>query len=133
MGTTPVIAKLERKQSHLVRLELDGYQPYETTLTKSVSGWVWGNLVFGGPGASHRMERFRLVGRCRHIGTGTSSPNGGPAAVDDVPLDASVQKCQSCSRSLVLRGPSEPDWQFCTEGIGGRHPAGRVSPNLPGA
>lgn len=29
-------------------IRLAGYQPYETTLTKSVSGWVWGNLVFGG-------------------------------------------------------------------------------------
>lgn len=48
VGATPVVAKLERKQSHLVRLELDGYQPFETTLTKSVSGWVWGNIVFGG-------------------------------------------------------------------------------------
>lgn len=48
VGSTPVIAKLARKQSHLVRIELDGYQPFETTLTKSVSGWVWGNIVFGG-------------------------------------------------------------------------------------
>lgn len=48
MGSTPIIAKLSRKKPHVVRLELDGYQPYETTLTKSVSGWVWGNLVFGG-------------------------------------------------------------------------------------
>ncbi|MDR8394547.1 PEGA domain-containing protein [Aliifodinibius sp. S!AR15-10] len=47
-GTTPVNIKLERKKSHTVSLELAGYQPYETTLTKSVSGWVWGNIVFGG-------------------------------------------------------------------------------------
>jgi hypothetical protein len=47
-GVTPVNVKLKRKDSHTVRLELAGYQPYETTLTKSVSGWVWGNIVFGG-------------------------------------------------------------------------------------
>jgi hypothetical protein len=47
-GTTPTVVSLSRKDTHLVRIELSGYQPYETTLTRSVSGWVWGNLVFGG-------------------------------------------------------------------------------------
>ena len=31
-----------------MRMELAGYQPYETTVTHSVSGWVWGNIVIGG-------------------------------------------------------------------------------------
>jgi hypothetical protein len=48
LGVTPVVAKLSRKNNHIVRIEMDGFQPYETTLTKKVSGWVWGNLVFGG-------------------------------------------------------------------------------------
>ena len=47
-GQTPVVAKLSRKDNHIVRLELDGYAPAEMTLTRSVSGWVWGNVVFGG-------------------------------------------------------------------------------------
>ena len=47
-GTTPIVAKLTRKDNHIVRIELAGYQPYETTVTHSVSGWVWGNIVFGG-------------------------------------------------------------------------------------
>ena len=47
-GITPFVAKLSRKGDHIIRLELDGYQPTEVRLTKSVSGWVWGNLVFGG-------------------------------------------------------------------------------------
>lgn len=47
-GNTPVIAKLTRKDNHYVRIEMPGCQPYETTLTRSVSGWVWGNIVFGG-------------------------------------------------------------------------------------
>src|SRR5699024_1078949 len=25
-----------------------GYMPFEATFTRSVSGWVWGNIVFGG-------------------------------------------------------------------------------------
>ena len=31
-----------------MRVELSGYQPFDMTLTRSVSGWVWGNIVFGG-------------------------------------------------------------------------------------
>lgn len=47
-GTTPVVVDLKRKESHMIRIELDGYETYETTLTRKVSGWVWGNIVFGG-------------------------------------------------------------------------------------
>lgn len=47
-GTTPVVAKLSRKDNHTVKLEMPGYAPHEMVLTKSVSGWVWGNIVFGG-------------------------------------------------------------------------------------
>jgi hypothetical protein len=45
---TPYVAKLSRKDNHIVKLTMDGYAPAELTLTKSVSGWVWGNIVFGG-------------------------------------------------------------------------------------
>lgn len=48
VGVTPMIAQLERKKSHVVRIIAPGYQPYEIPITKSVSGWVAGNLVFGG-------------------------------------------------------------------------------------
>ena len=47
-ATTPAIIKLSRKDNHVVKIELDGYLPYEATLTRSVSGWVWGNIVIGG-------------------------------------------------------------------------------------
>jgi len=48
MGTTPATVRLSRKDNHVVRLELAGYQPYEMALSRKTSGWVWGNLVFGG-------------------------------------------------------------------------------------
>lgn len=48
VGNTPVNAKLTRKDSHIISIEMPGYQPYETTFTRGVSGWVWGNIVFGG-------------------------------------------------------------------------------------
>jgi hypothetical protein len=48
VGNTPVVAKLTRKDKHVVRIELEGYSPFETTLDRRTSGWVWGNIVFGG-------------------------------------------------------------------------------------
>ena len=48
MGNTPMILDLKRKNSYMVRFELPGYQTYETNLTRKTSGWVWGNIVFGG-------------------------------------------------------------------------------------
>jgi hypothetical protein len=47
-GVTPVVSKLKRKENHTVKIQLAGYQPFETTLTHSVSGWVWGNIAIGG-------------------------------------------------------------------------------------
>jgi len=47
-GTTPVFSKLRRKDNHVVRISLPGYQPMDLTLTSSVSGWVWGNVAIGG-------------------------------------------------------------------------------------
>jgi len=47
-GQTPYVAKLSRKDNHIIHITADGYQPADLTLTRSVSGWVWGNLLFGG-------------------------------------------------------------------------------------
>jgi len=47
-GRTPTIASLKRGDNHIVKIELEGYRPYEMAITKKVSGWVWGNVLFGG-------------------------------------------------------------------------------------
>ena len=47
-GKTPVIAKLSRKIDHIIAIDLEGYEPYEITLTRKVDSWVIGNIVFGG-------------------------------------------------------------------------------------
>ena len=47
-GRTPITIELERDEDHTVRITLPGYYPYSATLTHSVSGWVWGNLLMGG-------------------------------------------------------------------------------------
>jgi hypothetical protein len=48
MGPTPVATKLSRKDKHTIRITMDGYQPFELITTRKTSGWIWGNIVFGG-------------------------------------------------------------------------------------
>jgi len=48
VGKTPFKTKLKRKQNHLVRLELEGYQPYEIELKRKFNGWIIGNAMVGG-------------------------------------------------------------------------------------
>lgn len=47
-GMTPCNLLLKRDESHTVTIEKEGYQPASATLSKSVSGWVWGNVLIGG-------------------------------------------------------------------------------------
>jgi len=47
-GTTPVTVELRRKDKHIIKITMDGYQPFELSTSRSTSGWVWGNIVFGG-------------------------------------------------------------------------------------
>ena len=47
-GLTPVTANLSRKDNHTIKITLAGYQPFEMNLGHHVSGWVWGNIIFGG-------------------------------------------------------------------------------------
>lgn len=48
VATTPYAANLKRKDKHSLKIELDGYLPYELAMSRGTSGWVWGNIVFGG-------------------------------------------------------------------------------------
>jgi hypothetical protein len=48
VGKTPFEIKLARKSQHSVMLKLDGYQTYETKLTKKFNGWYIGNILIGG-------------------------------------------------------------------------------------
>lgn len=48
IGTTPVSAELTRKDEHVVRISLEGYTTATLTLQRKTSGYVWGNIFFGG-------------------------------------------------------------------------------------
>lgn len=47
-GSTPLLVNLQRKESHRVSIELDGYQTFETYFIRDTSDWVWGNIALGG-------------------------------------------------------------------------------------
>jgi len=47
-GMTPVTVELSRKDHHTVQINLNGFMPYETKLTRKADGWIAGNIVFGG-------------------------------------------------------------------------------------
>ena len=99
IGFTPVIVELTRCNNHIVRIELEGYQPYEVVLTRGVSGWVVGNLVFGGL-----------------IGIAIDAISGGIFVLTPEQVQAhlradnvSFSPSPECSVSVVLE--AHPEWQ----------------------
>lgn len=45
IGETPMRAVLHRGKNHTLRMELPGYKPFETVLTRRLDGWVFGNII----------------------------------------------------------------------------------------
>lgn len=92
-GNTPVVLKLARKDNHIVRMELDGYQPFEATLTRGTSGWVWGNIVFGGviglavdamSGGLYKINENQVAGTMLPANAGAASSSKRGASIDEV-------------------------------------------------
>lgn len=48
VGNTPIVVEMSRRDNHIIRLELEGYEPYEATFSRQLSGWGFGNILFGG-------------------------------------------------------------------------------------
>lgn len=46
--TTPAVIDLGSSQPRTLRVELDGYRPYEVQIERKVSGWFWANILFNG-------------------------------------------------------------------------------------
>ena len=47
---SPATVKVPRGQGNFVlTIEKDGYDPIEMTLSESADGWLWGNILTGGP------------------------------------------------------------------------------------
>jgi len=45
---TPATIAIPRKTAHSLEISLDGFHPFQIQLQRGTSGWVWGNIVFGG-------------------------------------------------------------------------------------
>jgi hypothetical protein len=48
-GMTPATVPLERKFEYVLSVMMDGYEPATVILENGLNGWIWGNLLFGGP------------------------------------------------------------------------------------
>lgn len=48
VGKTPFEIKLKRKSEYSIMIKLEGYQTYETKLTRKFNAWYIGNILFGG-------------------------------------------------------------------------------------
>ena len=46
--TSPASIELRRNQNYVGTAEYPGYETASFSISKKVSGWVWGNIVFGG-------------------------------------------------------------------------------------
>ena len=45
LGQTPMGAVLSRGKNHHLKMELPGYKPFETELTRKLDGWAFGNIL----------------------------------------------------------------------------------------
>lgn len=49
-GNAPILLDLPTdEKTYTIRVEAKGYIPYTEVLQRKASGWVWGNIVLGGP------------------------------------------------------------------------------------
>ena len=46
-GTSPQMVNVDRGKNHVVKFQLDGYEIYETQVTRKISFWFWGNALNG--------------------------------------------------------------------------------------
>lgn len=100
LGKTPVVAKLKRRDTHSIAVAMDGYQTFELTTTRSTSGWVWGNIVFGG-----------LIGLAVDFST------GGAYKIDPAQVSADLSRAHAGATFtdgtlyVVLVRTPDPSWE----------------------
>ncbi|MEL7238224.1 MAG: PEGA domain-containing protein [Planctomycetota bacterium] len=47
-GKTPLVLNLDRASNHRLRIEQEGYPPYERVVSPGFNGWFLGNILIGG-------------------------------------------------------------------------------------
>ena len=83
IGTSPMSVKLDTSQEYDVELELEGYLPYSVKIKKSVSGWVWANILNAGlfgviidfsSGAVYKLDKEQVNAQLVKNGMGRFNP-----------------------------------------------------------
>ncbi len=46
-GMSPQQINVDRGSNHVIKFELEGYETYETQITRKISFWFWGNALNG--------------------------------------------------------------------------------------
>ncbi len=106
-GKTPIVASLTRKDNHIIRIAMQGYAPFEATVTRKVSGWVWGNIVFGGviglavdaiSGGLYALTPEQVTGQLSRQGASLGPSSNGVYVVLVRQVDASWTKIGELER-----------------------------------
>ena len=79
-GTTPQKVNLPRSDNHVIKLELNGYDTYETQVTTKISAWVWSN-VFNGFIPGYTIDLF--TGSMYNLFPGSLDVQLQPAKVEE--------------------------------------------------
>ena len=108
-GTTPAVLELKRNAHHTIRVEKEGFSPYEESLTRSTSGWVWGNIFLGGliglavdaiDGAIYNIEPQRIQATLLpEIGVGSSAA---PKDSQNTPLESEQSNLSDSAKRLRM-------------------------------
>jgi hypothetical protein len=92
--TTPSQVKLERKKDYVVTITKDGYQTQTVPINSVLSGWLAGNLLFGGligggvdmiSGAAWTLTPENVVMTLSPLASGQSAEGvpSGPMSIED--------------------------------------------------
>ncbi len=105
VGKTPVQVSLTRANEHFIKIELDGYHPFELQMKKKMSGWVLGNLLIGdiagvivdnSTGSIYKLSPQQVT---REFGSMSATSNHGTTTVAVVlEADSSWQKIAQLER-----------------------------------
>lgn len=98
-GETPVTKKLDRSGQHTITVDLDGYESESVIVEKDLSGWVWGNIVFGG-----------LIGLVVDASTG-GMYNLEPAQINQDLYELTAQKVKDSDVFIAVVMQPNPDWE----------------------
>ncbi len=61
-GETPLIVELLRKNDHTIKLEMPGYQPFEGSIVRRTSLWIWArNLASISYTIAYNVELFYYI------------------------------------------------------------------------